>query len=112
MVTVFQGDTQEINFTLKAPIGGGAYDLTGKVLQWRLATNPTTFVVKRTDTGGSGLTITGAASGGLANLKLTPAETVTYPVAVLRWELELLDGSDKFTIATGRIEVVRGLTGG
>ncbi len=112
MVTVFQGDTQEINFTLKSPVGGGAYDLTSKVLQWRLATNPTTFIVKRTDTGGSGLTVTGSASAGLANLKLTPAETTALPVGVLRWELELIDGSDKFTIATGKIEIIRGLTGG
>jgi hypothetical protein len=80
-------------------------------LQWRLATNPTTFIVKRTDTGGSGFTIVSAVAG-TANIKLTPSETAALPVGVLRWELELLDGTDKYTLSTGKIEIVRGLTGG
>jgi hypothetical protein len=109
MVTTYQGDTQEINFTLKDALGA-AYDLTGKVLQFRLATASAVFVVKRSDTGGSGLTIVSAPAG-TANLKLTPAETAAFPLGVLPWELELLLGSDKYTVSTGRIEIIKGLTG-
>lgn len=101
-----RGDTLRIDHTVTQ--GGAALNLTGKTLR---------FTAKRSHADGdaaavftkmigSGITVTNAV-GGLASTTISPADTSGLPALaqLLVWDLQLVDGSNVYTVETGTLLV-------
>lgn len=109
---MIRGDT--FSFSATVTDSNGVVNLTGKSLIFTLKTaysdaDVNAIAQKKSSTGG--IVITDAPNG-LATITLLPADTRTLgdEFQVLVWDLQLIDGSNVYTVASGRMEVTPDVT--
>lgn len=91
---------------------GVALDLTGKALYFMAKLSisdldAAAILNKSTVEPPGGITVIAPAANGIAEILILPADTVALPNAltVLVWSLELVDGTNVYTLADGALDV-------
>lgn len=106
-LTMVQNKTADFFLTVTQSDGVTAQDLTGTTLYFHAA-NGAGFTIDK-NSGGAGITVTNAA-GGLATLRIDPADTAALVIAstgVLQMpcELTLKSGTLAYEIANGTMTI-------
>lgn len=105
-ITMFQGDTKVLVFTVSQ--GSGTADLTDAAIRWQLAKSVSKEALVEKSVG-SGITITDAA-GGVFEVLLEPEDTEALSAGAYYYEAEVTDGDDNVsTVATGALTLTRTL---
>lgn len=102
-LTIYQGNT----FTIRATVtdeNGAVVNLTGLTVKLT-AYNRNTLVITKTNTSHT------TPTSGITTFSISKTETLSFPIALLRYEVEVtyVDGA-KFTGTRDFIEVIEDLT--
>lgn len=104
--TMFRGDS--FSFTITALDDAGPINLTGKSLiaTFKNAISDVDGSAVAQKRIGTGITVISAPAG-TASIKLSPADTRSLPdtTTSLEFDVQLVDGSDLYTIARGQLSV-------
>jgi hypothetical protein len=109
-----RGDTFVIDVAITDK--NGVVDLTGKSLIFTLKSKVSdadnAAVAQKKSAGSAGIVISSPFNAGLATITLLPADTrgLSDNWQLLLWDLQLVDGSNIYTVATGELEVTPDIT--
>jgi hypothetical protein len=112
-LSMTRGDTLIFDVAV-VDINGAPVSLTGKMLIFTVKarlSDADNAAIAQKKSPASGITITNAA-GGLATVTLAPSDTrnLTDQWQSLVWDLQLVDGSNVYTVANGALQVTPDVT--
>lgn len=111
-ITVYRGDTIELDLTITTGASSGAANLSGASLYFTLKENisDTTPALKKQTPSASGITITNTGQG-LATVNIPTGDSYSFKTGPYYYGVQLKDDSANiFTIVTGLFNVQADIT--